>query len=135
MLKGTKIYSILANKCPKCQEGDFFISKNPYNLKTFDKMHSECPICKEDYEKEPGFYQGAMYVNYALTVAAGVGWFILVYLIVGFDPLIYCVSFLILLIVMLPWLFRTGRLTWINFFVKYNKDSSNIDSKKVINHN
>lgn len=24
MLKGTKLYSILFNKCPRCQEGDFF---------------------------------------------------------------------------------------------------------------
>ncbi|MDX2173839.1 MAG: DUF983 domain-containing protein [Bacteroidota bacterium] len=122
MLKGTKIYSILGNKCPRCQEGDFFISKNPYDLKKFDKMHERCPVCNEQFEKEPGFFYGAMYVNYALTVAVGVGWFILVYLIYGFDPVIYCVSFSIGLLFILPWMYRTGRLTWINFFVKYDKN-------------
>lgn len=122
MLKGTKLYSIVANKCPKCQEGDFFIYKNPYNLKKFDKMNDSCPVCNESFEKEPGFYQGAMYVNYALSIAAGVAWFILVYIFYGFDPAIFVISFTIVLVLLLPLMFRIGRLLWINFFVKYTKD-------------
>ena len=122
MLKGTKLYSIVANKCPKCQEGDFFIYKNPYNLKKFDKMNDSCPVCNESFEKEPGFYQGAMYVNYALSIAAGVAWFILVYIFYGFDPAIFFISFTIVLVLLLPLMFRIGRLLWINFFVKYTKD-------------
>jgi hypothetical protein len=122
MLKGTKVYSIIANKCPRCQEGDFFMYKNPYNLKKFDKMNDSCPVCDESFDIEPGFYQGAMYVNYALSIAAGVGWFILVYLFYGFDPVIFVVSFSIVLILLLPFMFRIGRLLWINFFVNYSKD-------------
>jgi hypothetical protein len=122
MLKGTKLYSIVANKCPRCQEGDFFIYKNPYNLKKFDKMNDSCPVCNESFEKEPGFYQGAMYVNYALSIAAGVAWFILVYIFYGFDPAIFVISFTIVLVLLLPLMFRIGRLLWINFFVKYTKD-------------
>lgn len=122
MLKGTKVYSIVANKCPRCQEGDFFIYKNPYNLKTFDKMNDSCPVCNESFEKEPGFYQGAMYVNYALSIAAGVGWFILVYIFFGFDPFIFVLSFPVVLLLLLPIMFRIGRLLWINFFVTYSKD-------------
>lgn len=122
MLKGTKLYSIMANKCPRCQEGDFFIYKNPYNLKKFDKMNDSCSVCHESFEKEPGFYQGAMYVNYALSIAAGVGWFILVYIFYGFDPAIFVISFSVVLVLLLPLMFRIGRLLWINFFVKYSKD-------------
>jgi hypothetical protein len=122
MLKGTKLYSIVANKCPRCHEGDFFIYKNPYNLKKFDKMNDSCLVCNESFEKEPGFYQGAMYVNYALSIAAGVAWFILVYIFYGFDPAIFVISFTIVLVLLLPLMFRIGRLLWINFFVKYTKD-------------
>lgn len=112
----------MANKCPRCQEGDFFIYKNPYNLKKFDKMNDSCSVCHESFEKEPGFYQGAMYVNYALSIAAGVGWFILVYIFYGFDPAIFVISFSVVLVLLLPLMFRIGRLLWINFFVKYSKD-------------
>ena len=85
-------------------------------------MNDSCLVCREGFEKEPGFYQGAMYVNYALSIAAGVGWFILVYLFYGFDPAIFVISFSVLLILLLPLMFRIGRLLWINFFVKYSKD-------------
>lgn len=121
MLKGTKLYSILANKCPRCQEGDFFVTRNPYQLRKFDQMHEKCPCCHESYEREIGFYYGAMYVNYALTVAMAVGWFLIIYMIFGFEPLIYTISYTVLLVVLLPWTYRTGRLIWINFFVKYRK--------------
>jgi hypothetical protein len=69
MIKGTKLYSILGNKCPRCHEGDFFMTKNPYNLKKFDKMHERCSVCSEKFDKEPRFFYVAMQVNYALTVA------------------------------------------------------------------
>jgi hypothetical protein len=87
-------------------------------------MPDKCPVCGEKYEREIGFYYGAMYVNYALTVAAGVAWFILVYFFYGFDPMVFSVSFTILLVLLIPWMFRTGRLTWISFFVKYDKNAN-----------
>ena len=31
-------------------------------------MHEDCSNCGLHYEREPGFFQGAMYVSYALTV-------------------------------------------------------------------
>lgn len=36
--KGTKLYSILRFKCPRCQDGDLFKVNNPYRLKYLDKM-------------------------------------------------------------------------------------------------
>ena len=120
MLKDSKLYSIFFNKCPKCHKGDFFISKNPYNLREFDKMYSECPACKESFEREPGFFYGAMYINYGITVAVGVAWFLINYFLFDFNPLFYASSFAVILIILLPWVFRTGRLVWINLFVKFN---------------
>ena len=69
MKKGTKLYSILNNKCPRCHEGKFFDSANPYNLAKMTSMPDKCPECGQPYEPEPGFYFGAMYVSYALGVA------------------------------------------------------------------
>ena len=66
--KGSKLYSIFKMKCPRCQEGDFFISK-PYDLKRAGDTHERCPQCNLKYSKEPGFYFGAMFVSYGLGVA------------------------------------------------------------------
>jgi len=97
MNKGNKLYSIFLNKCPRCQTGNFFAVNNPYDLKRFDQMNAQCLCCGERFEREPGYYTGALYVSYAYYVA-------LVVLIVGLTPPV----------------FRLARLTWINFFVSFD---------------
>lgn len=39
------------------------------DLTRFIVMNERCPVCEVRLEPEPGFYQGAMYVGYAFTVA------------------------------------------------------------------
>ncbi len=85
------------------------------------EMNQRCEVCNEDFRREPGYYFGAMYVSYALTVGLGV----LLYLLmcVGFSATVtqYFVSFIVLLIVLIPIFYRTARIIWINFFVRYEK--------------
>lgn len=112
------IASILRNKCPNCTTGSFFISNNPFNLSKFDKMNSKCSHCGEDFERETGFYVGAMYASYALTIAYGVGLFLLLVLLLDYSAVTFLVVFTITLILLLTWLYRTSRLFWINLFVR-----------------
>jgi hypothetical protein len=43
-------------------------------------MYSECPRCQLRYEREQGFFVGAIYLNYAATVLIAVpGYFVLDY--------------------------------------------------------
>ncbi len=115
----TKAYSVLKNKCPHCHKGDFFETSNPYDLKQFAKMYGRCRICNEDFKREPGYYFGATYVSYALTVAFGMGLFLLLCVGLNMDVIAYLIIFSILLIVLLPVFYRSARLIWINLFVKY----------------
>ncbi|WP_247234943.1 DUF983 domain-containing protein [Telluribacter sp. SYSU D00476] len=121
MLKGTKIYSILANKCPRCHEGDFFQIRNPYDLKNFDKLHDRCPCCDENFVREPGFYIGSMYISYALSTALTVVTFVLFVVLLGCDVLSVLYVLLPAFVFLLPVSFRTARLIWINIFVRYNR--------------
>ena len=60
--------ALLHGKCPQCREGDIF--KYPVTkLSKFNVMNATCPHCGIGLEPEPGFYQGAMFVGYAFTVA------------------------------------------------------------------
>jgi len=122
MFKDTRLYSVLFNKCPKCHKGDFFISKNAYNLKTFDKMHKHCPNCNESYIRETGFFVGAMYASYGLTVAYGLALFVIMSVLFKLDIVIFLITFSISLILLLPWIYRKSRLIWINLFVGYKKE-------------
>lgn len=120
MGKGSKLYSILFNKCPRCQKGNFFAVNNPYNLKKFDEMNPRCPCCDERFEREPGYYTGALYVSYAYYTALIVTSFMVFEVLFEWD-LTYFLTVLISLIILLtPPVFRLARLTWINFFISYD---------------
>ncbi len=119
MLKGTKLYSIFNNKCPKCHTGDFFINKNSYNS-DFIKMHDKCSYCGELFNKEVGFYYGAMYVSYGVNIIIGIALFMLMVLIFKLGLLTYLFSFLGIVIILFPWLMRISRLIYINIFVKFD---------------
>jgi len=51
--KGSKLYSIFKSKCPRCQEGEFFVS-HPYDLANMGDIHTHCDQCGLKYAKEPG---------------------------------------------------------------------------------
>jgi hypothetical protein len=87
-------------------------------------MPHNCPVCNEDFERETGFYYGAMYVSYGLTVAFGVGVFLLVSVLLGYDVVTFLVTFGVLQVVLMPVFYRMARLVWINFFVKYKEKNA-----------
>lgn len=127
--KGTKLYSILFNKCPKCHEGDFMIEKNVFKLTKAFKMHENCPNCNFKYMMEPSFFYGAMYINYALTVALAVVTFIISALVFKLSLLKSFIPIVAILILTAPFTIRLSRIIWINLFVSYtasiSKDGEN----------
>jgi uncharacterized protein (DUF983 family) len=115
--KGTKLYSIIHNKCPRCQDGAFF-THSPLSLK-FAQTNKVCPVCGLDFYPEPAYYIGAMYVSYAIQVAVIVG----VYLVLNVttDPSLwtYGIWVTVATLAIIPWNFRLSRLVWINLFYRY----------------
>src|SRR3954469_1073086 len=61
------ILQLLSNKCPNCHKGKVFKNSNLFTYHS-DAMNKSCPHCHADFEKEPGFYWGAMYASYGLGV-------------------------------------------------------------------
>ncbi len=118
---------VLKCKCPRCREGDMFQQKNPYRLNGFMRMYEFCPVCKQEFEIEVGFYYGAHYVAYALAIALSVSTFVAWFVIVGMslkdDRFFYWMGFnAIALVLSQPYLQRLSRVVWLSFFVGYNKN-------------
>ena len=118
--KGTKLYSILKLKCPRCQEADLFLTRNPYRLKMFDKMPKKCPVCGEDFERESGFYWGGMMISHATTTLIAVIVHIIVYYFAGWDIAPNVISIVAVILILFPIVFRNSRAIWINIFVNYD---------------
>lgn len=119
--KGTKLYSVLKGKCPRCNEGDFFKYNFNLNPKKITKLHDKCPSCDLKYMMEPSFFFGAMYVNYALSVALFVGIFIIAKILFGLTILQSFVSIIVVSLLLTPYTLRLSRIIWINIFVDFDK--------------
>ena len=126
--KGTKIYSIVNGKCPKCHEGNFFANCFTFNPKKITEIHDNCSNCNLKYMIEPSFYYGAMYVNYGITVALSIITFLVSKLVFNATLLQSFAAIFIALIILAPVNLRLSRILWLNMFVAF-EDTSN--SKNV----
>jgi len=121
--KGTKAYSILNNVCPRCQSSKFWPKNNPYT-NIFVKNNGDlgsCKSCNLKFEIELGFWYGAMYVSYALSVSV----FLIIWLALSlFFNSINVINEIIIisisLIIISPVIYFLSRLIWINIFISFN---------------
>ena len=105
-------------KCPVCGEEKVFSSKGNVLLFKAPQMKEQCGKCETRFEKEPGYFVGAMYVSYALCIVEMVITFILCRIFqVPVDYLVYFVTLPILLL--WPFNFRMSRVIWMNLFHRF----------------
>ena len=124
--KGTKLYSILFNKCPRCHEGDFMKEKNMFKLHKAFQMHEHCSKCGLKYMMEPSFFYGAMYVSYGLTVGISIATFIISTLFFNLSLVESFIPIVIVLVLTAPVSTRLSRIIWINLFVKYDPNATKV---------
>ena len=119
--KGTKLYSILTGKCPKCHEESMYKNKNPYNLSEALSMHENCSHCKTKYKIEPSFFYGAMYISYGVGIAFAVAAFVISFYVFNASINYIFISIVGTLIAFMPIIMRVSRNIWINLFMSYDK--------------
>ncbi|WP_103072011.1 DUF983 domain-containing protein [Aquimarina sediminis] len=115
-----KLISILKGKCSKCEEGDIFVKESSGLKFGLPKMNEKCPSCNHKFMIEPGYFYGAMYVSYGLTVAEG----IVIYLISSFfivKPMHFFIILAISAILLSTTNYKYARILWIYLFTKKTK--------------
>ena len=127
--------SMLSNRCPSCREGRLFRVKNPYRWRTINTMEPHCEQCGLIFTREPGFYFGAAYVNYGLTVALWLAVLVALYTFgalgwIEFNgffehPKTFLFSGIATLLALLPLLQRMSRSMWIHMFVSFGEHQKN----------
>ena len=118
--KGSKLYSILTGRCPRCHGESMYLEPNPYHLGSIFKMHERCSHCSTKYKMEPSFFYGAMYVSYAVGIAFAVAAFVIAFLFIGTSLVNTFIAIVTTLVVFMPVIIRLSRNIWINFFIKYD---------------
>ncbi len=110
------LVALLSNKCPRCNKGKVF-ENSIFNLFKIGKMKDNCSHCNLTYEKEPGFFFGAMYVSYALNVAESVIVFIISRFIANLDWFSSLGLTAFMLLVLFGVNFKLSRMIWLYMFL------------------
>lgn len=101
-----KLFAILRLRCPRCSKGRVFSS--------IWSTAKECSECGLNFEREPGFFTGAMYFSYGIGILLAAPVSIYLFLQGFSEPVIFAVAIAQLAIVS-PLLFRYSRVAWMHF--------------------
>ncbi len=86
------------------------------HLTKFHRMNQDCPQCGLHFEREPGFFFGAMYISYAFSVALFVAVGVALSVLGDFPLYIYFISIVVAVILFLPISFRYSRILFLHLF-------------------
>jgi uncharacterized protein (DUF983 family) len=115
--------ALLQGKCPRCRKGDIFKYSVGSKLFQFNKMNETCPHCEVRLEPEPGFYQGAMYVGYGITIAVIMIISAILYFSGHPSDRVYIGSVIGVMILLIPFNYRYSRILYLYFFGGIRYDS------------
>lgn len=117
MQKKSLLSAILNHKCPRCREGDIYQYSLAEKPQSFTATHKTCPHCQLIFEREPGFFFGAMYVSYAFTMGVLLTTAFILYNFFD-DPelIVYITAVPAIVIILLPVIFRYSRTLFLYGF-------------------
>jgi len=102
----SRFQAILLQRCPRCLQGRVFCG--------ILKVAPACSACRLSFEREPGYFVGAAYFAYGLTVVQ-VAPTLLVLVWLGFHDRAVLGIALGQLLVFSPLTFRYARILWLHF--------------------
>ena len=100
--------AILGQRCPRCREGRLF--------KSALRMNDPCTVCGQVFEREPGYFLGAMYFSYGMATLYFVPvFFALRWLLPDWPALLIPLLAGLLFLPLMPSVYRMSRTLWIHF--------------------
>lgn len=106
--QATRFQALRRGRCPRCRAGRIFAGSL--------RMHETCPVCHLGFNREPGYFVGAMYVSYGLAVAIIAALtVVLSYEVLPQWPLEWVVlAATAVFLPLVPAVFRYSRIVWIH---------------------
>ncbi len=115
MNENDSMNALFSGKCPACHKGDVF--KYPISrISHFAEMNLKCPVCGSSFEREPGFYYGAMFITYAFNAALVIVAGVCVFYLFNFSEMTSLIIIGLLAVLLTPVSFRFSRIIWLYWF-------------------
>lgn len=103
------VQGILRQLCPRCRAGRIFRK----SVWLFPATHERCPVCGLKFEREDGYFLGAMYISYGLGIAAIAALAALVWLVLRWPLMKSVTAGIVLFLPLAPVLTLMARVLWI----------------------
>lgn len=109
--------SMWTYKCPRCRKADLFVI--PFNLSKPLDMHKRCEACDLNFEPEPGYYFGAMFISYGISAVFFLAIAATLYFAfdLGANPILAWIVFIGAIFFMK--ILRLSRSVWIHIMTRY----------------
>lgn len=78
-------------------------------------MNDRCPVCDLRFEREPGYFIGAMYFAYAISLPTGGLLALLVWYVTHWSFLQSLGAAMVFYLPLVPLIFRYSRVLWLHF--------------------
>lgn len=101
-----RLLAITALRCPRCMKGRVW--------RRFVSMNATCPECGLVFERESGYFAGAMVVSYGLAVPILAAIVIALITIGALDPVLALIVGNTAYLVLVPFIFRYSRVVWLH---------------------
>ena len=101
-----RVIAILALRCPRCLVGRVW--------RRFVSMNATCPECGFVFERESGYFAGAMVVSYGLAVPILAAIVIALIIVGGLDAVVALIIGNTAYLVLVPFIFRYSRVVWLH---------------------
>lgn len=92
------ILDVVSEKCPNCRKGQVF--EKDRKLFRIPVMFSKCSHCNYTFDREPGYFIGAMYISYGLAVLEGLITFLITFFLFPLLSIEWISFFVILMIIL-----------------------------------
>ena len=104
--------------CPRCRAGRIFRR----SVFLFPSMHERCPVCDLKFEREEGYFLGAMYIGYLLALGTIAALAVLLWWLFGWTFNKTVIVAVLLFLPLAPTLTVMSRVLWIYLDQTFDPD-------------
>jgi len=123
MKTGTKpstLGAVLHQRCPRCRVGQIF----RYSIfRGFPKMRERCSICDLKFQREEGYFLGAMYISFGLALVVIALISVLLWVMTGWPITKDTIMALVLFLPLAPTISLFSRVLWIYLDQTFDPES------------
>jgi uncharacterized protein (DUF983 family) len=111
-------HGIFLQLCPRCRSAKIFRR----SVFLFPAMHERCPACGLKFEREEGYFLGAMYIGYILALGTITVLALLLWWLFGWTFNKTVIAAVLLFLPLAPALTVMSRVSWIYLDQTFDPD-------------